>query len=425
MARIPRKHSLESRTERAKIKSRNRQWVRIGKGLALGYRRGAADGTWYLRQATEDGKHRYEAIGSADDTRSPDGVTVLDYFQAADRARSMVGQRTEASARYTVSDALDDYLEWFRGHRKSVRDTELTVETHIRPALGKHEVGKLTARHIRRWMQGILESPRKVRGKEYPIDQGDPEAVRKRKATVNRILTVLKAALNFAYHDGRAPSADEWRKVKPYPGVDSPKVRYLSRAESIRLINACDTDFRLLVQAALLTGARYGELARLEVSDYHPDAGAIHIRDSKGSKPRFIPLTKEGQDFFRRAAAGRIEGVMFDHETVAWAEVDGKMEQTTVRVPWGDAHQIRPMKAACEKAKISPPISFHDLRHTYASMLAMAGVPLQVIARALGHADTRMTERHYAHLSPDHVADQIRANLPSFGIEADNVRALA
>ncbi|MGH6933868.1 MAG: tyrosine-type recombinase/integrase, partial [Dongiaceae bacterium] len=61
-------------------------------------------------------------------------------------------------------------------------------------------------------------------------------------------------------------------------------------------------------------------------------------------------------------------------------------------------------------------VSFHILRHSHGSMLAMQGVPLPVIAKQLGHADTRMTEKHYAHLSPNYVADTIRANFPTLGI---------
>jgi integrase len=56
------------------------------------------------------------------------------------------------------------------------------------------------------------------------------------------------------------------------------------------------------------------------------------------------------------------------------------------------------------------------LRHTHGSMLAMKGVPLGVIAKQLGHADTRMTEKHYAHLAPSYVADTIRAHFPDLGI---------
>ena len=60
------------------------------------------------------------------------------------------------------------------------------------------------------------------------------------------------------------------------------------------------------------------------------------------------------------------------------------------------------MRHACERADIEPAITFHILRHTYASRLAMRGVPLNVIAKQLGHSDTRMTEKHYAHLAPSY-----------------------
>jgi integrase len=83
------------------------------------------------------------------------------------------------------------------------------------------------------------------------------------------------------------------------------------------------------------------------------------------------------------------------------------------------------LDAASARAKIEPAATFHILRHTYASALAMRGVPMGVIAAQLGHADTRMTERHYAHLSPNYVADTVRAALPALGIvEKSNVLAL-
>ena len=83
---------------------------------------------------------------------------------------------------------------------------------------------------------------------------------------------------------------------------------------------------------------------------------------------------------------------------------------------WGKSHQLRPMLEACKRAKIKPEISFHVLRHTHGSTLAMKGVPMGVIAEQLGHADTRMTEKHYAHLAPSYVADTIRAHFPTLGI---------
>jgi integrase len=87
----------------------------------------------------------------------------------------------------------------------------------------------------------------------------------------------------------------------------------------------------------------------------------------------------------------------------------------------GESVLQRAVKQAIAAAGIHKHSSCHTLRHTYGALVAMQGVPLQVIAAALGHADTRMTERHYAHLQPDYVAVTIRQNLPSFGLKQDKV----
>jgi integrase len=87
--------------------------------------------------------------------------------------------------------------------------------------------------------------------------------------------------------------------------------------------------------------------------------------------------------------------------------------------------QQRLLELTSKVAKLEPPATFHILRHTYASSLAMTGVPRGVIAAQLGHSDTRMTERHYAHLSPNYVAETVRAALPALGIvEKSNLTAL-
>ena len=66
------------------------------------------------------------------------------------------------------------------------------------------------------------------------------------------------------------------------------------------------------------------------------------------------------------------------------------------------------MREANARAKLRPRISFHGLRHTWASLSVMAGVPLIVVAKNMGHADTRMVEKHYGHLAPGFIADAIR-----------------
>jgi integrase len=137
------------------------------------------------------------------------------------------------------------------------------------------------------------------------LDLNDDEAVRARRSTANRILTILKAALNYAYHEGRIASDEAWRKVKPFREVEAPVVRFLTAAECQRLMSACEKDFRSLVRGALLTGCRYGELTRLRAGDYNDEAGTVTVRLSKAGKSRHVVLNDEGRELFGALTIGR------------------------------------------------------------------------------------------------------------------------
>jgi integrase len=231
------------------------------------------------------------------------------------------------------------------------------------------------------------------------MDLEDPN---ERRATANRILGVLKAALNLAFREGHAATDEAWRRVKPFREASAPKIRYLSHTEAQRLVNACDPVFRPLVQCALLTGCRYGEIVGFRAGDFDRDAGTVSVRTSKAGRPRHVVLTDDGITLFEQHVAGKFGAAP------VFTRTDG--------VCWGRSHQHRPLREACRRAGIDPPASFHILRHTYATHLLQAGAPLPVIAANLGHSDTRMTERHYAHLVPSHVAQVIRATMPKLGL---------
>lgn len=89
------------------------------------------------------------------------------------------------------------------------------------------------------------------------------------------------------------------------------------------------------------------------------------------------------------------------------------------RGTFGKSDQHLSMAAAVKRAKINPPVTFHGLRHTWTSLAVMNNVPLLVVAKNLGHRDTRMVEKHYGHLAPSYVADAIRAGAPRFGFKPD------
>lgn len=417
MARTIRNAKIDTRSARAKLKARREPyWTSIQSRCAMGYRKGATGGTWIARFYNPDVKPklRYHALGAADDAMDGDSALAFSFSQAQEQARvwfaqvATDGNEEQGTGPYTVRMAIEDYFESYkRRHAQAAKAAEFSSNAHIIPAFGETEVTRLSTKAIRNWHHKLAETPARLRSRtgepnKFRETADDPETRRKRQSTANHILTILKAALNHAWREGKVASDDAWRRVKPFRDVESPIVRYLTAAECKRLVNACTEDFRSLARAAIFTGCRYGELAALRVSDFNPDAGTLTVRTSKSGKPRHVVLTDEAQAFFADVTAGRTgTSPIFSH-------TDGKL--------WGKSHQQRPLADACKRAKISPAISFHVLRHTHGSLLAMQGVPMPVIARQLGHADTRMTEKHYAHLSPDYVADTIRAHFPKLGI---------
>ncbi|MDB5410060.1 MAG: site-specific integrase [Rhodospirillales bacterium] len=421
MARTARSQKLDTRTARAKLPmKKSGYWVSVARGCALGYRKGAKGGTWLAKLVRPDYR-RETAIGPADDALDADGIASIDYATAQDRARAWFAEMSRvadgsapASGPYTVANALADYVAHYaaghtKGGGKAVKDTETRIAAFILPALGDQLVAKLTAQRLRDWHAALAAEGARLRTKSGTIKRrvraiakGDAEAVRRRRATANRTLTVLKAALNHAFREGQVATDEAWRRVLPFREVDTAKVRYLDGDEVRRLVTATDAAFRPMVQAALLSGCRYGELAAFRVGDFDATAATVTVRMSKGGKPRHVMLTDDGVALFQTHAEGK------SGDALVFPRPDGE--------PWGKSHQHRQLRAACKRAKILPAASFHILRHTYASTLARAGVPMQVIAANLGHSDTRMVEKHYAHLAPSHVANVIRAAMPSAGI---------
>jgi len=415
MARTVRHAQLETRAARNKLKPRGKPYYKtLDEGLHLGYRKNQGSGKWVMRVYVGNQTYEVEKIATADDLSDANGVDVLTFAQAQTQARKRRDERSKTAAGitgpFTVSAALDSYLTFLENHRKAANDARHGIEAFIRPALGEIEVAALTADKISNWHAGLAKLAPRLRTRvgaeqQYAKLGKDDESRRRRRVSANRALAVLRAALNRAWRDRHVASDAEWRRVQPFKGVDAARIRWLSIGEAKRLVNGSAPDFRRLVQAALQTGARYGELARLTVADFDADNGTVAIWVSKSGKPRHIVLTGEGEAFFKQVTAGRAG------DELIFRKEDG--------AAWQKSHQFRPMNAAVERAQIKPAINFHGLRHTWASLSVMAGMPLLVVAKNLGHSDTKMVEKHYGHLCPDYVKQAIQETAPRFGFKPD------
>lgn len=432
MPRKARDERLDTKAARLRLPARHAPyWRNIQEGRAIGYRRADAGkaGQWQARFLEHDDAggrlRKFLSIGTADDLLDADGIDTMNFAQAQERAREWFADLTRAQRGsiepVTVAEAMTAYVTDYKGRGgKDPKGLNSTINAHILPKLGDKKVVDLTPATIRGWHRALATAAPRIRQSKKPdakpkeakpVAADDAEVQRARRSSANRILTVLKAALNLAYADGKVQTDDAWRRVPPFKNAESARIRYLTDAESVRLTNTADAGFRPLVTAALLTGARYGELIRFRVQDYNSETGTLHVRVSKTGKSRHVMLTDEGKRFFTEQCFGKTG------KALILPRVDGEA--------WGKSDQIRPMRAACEAAKIAPAIGFHILRHTHASRLTTAGVPLGVVASQIGNSEA-ICAKHYAHLCPGYVAESIRAAFGPLGIvPVSNVVTLA
>lgn len=429
MARVKRAGNLETRTARLKLRHRKEpHWSVLERGRSVGYYRpsDASAGTWIARlhdPGTQ--KKRMQRLGTADDYADADGQEVLSFAQAQaaarrffDRARAGAGDEAPQRGPFRVSDAWRLYLEDAKRSNKRTPRMESAWKLYIEPELAGLEVERLTRTRIAAWLDKVAKSGPHRRGKRFgpAVAQGPKpdtkEGIRKRGASANRTLAVLKAMLTHAWREGRVQSDTAWRAVKPLGKVDQPRTRFLTLEEQQRLVNACDPDFRRLVQGALFTGARVQELANLHAEDFNPTSGTVWIEPGKTGKGRHVILTIEGQAFFHELTAGlKPSDLVFTHEAF-----DGRTwKEAKVQRAWKRAEHDRPMKAACKAAKLEP-LGIHVCRHSYASTLLNRGVTLTTLAEQLGHADTRMVQRVYGHLCPSAKKNEILSLAPKLGI---------
>ena len=415
MGREHRSARLQTREARLKLTHRREPyWYEVERGRALGYYRGGKGGSWHVREFV-DGAYLKRRLGRADDRNDADGDQILSFSDAVRLVvRGHLGDEHDDPDRrvvrcdVTVDQAMEDYLEArrVRCSSENLAKDRTVIEALIIPTLGarrrsdlapeernrlRHSlhgkvVGELTTADLRRW-------------RDSRVPQTDDREMRRRsQATANKVWSLLRSALNLAYQNEKTRSDQAWRRIRPFKNVDRPQTRFLQAEDCRRLIEAAEPDFAQLVRACLLTGMRLGELLALRVEDIGPDHLTIH--HSKTGNARRVPLNAEGAALFQAAIEGR------DPKDTVLVHTTG--------APWTPMQVSRALREACAEATVDPPIQFRQLRTTYGSLLLNADAPLSTISELLGHKDTRMTRRHYAHLLWDKLKETVDERLPTF-----------
>jgi len=289
----------------------------------------------------------------------------------------------------TVGEFVTAWLAWRREHRHWRITTQAwaqqLLEHYVQPSLGGDRLDKLTPWVIQ---QAVRDWHRR-----------SPHAARQSLALLRRALA----------------QAVRWDLLarNPAEGVESPLVP----SRSTEWWDA-DTAGRFLAYShedpwwaayalALLAGLRRGEICGLQWGDYDPEARVIQVRrarvDVPGGPQISEPKTARSQ---RVVPCDPLLAEILSHHQARqararqaagddWAEGDWVIT-TSIGTPVGPRNLLRAFQSACRKAGV-PVIRFHDLRHTYASLLRETGADFRVIADLLGHSDPRFTAKTYTH----------------------------
>ncbi len=327
--------------------------------------------TWYFEFMYKY-KRYYEKIGNVSKTVAKEIANEI-------RSQIIRGEYIpQRERRTTFKEAAKRYLEWYKT-KSSAR--ELSVRKH--ESRVKVLIDYFGDMLLTRISYFTIESYKKKR------------LERVSKETVNKELRVLKSIFNRAKELGLF--SENIPKVEQFKDTQKEEVRYLTKEEAQRLIDACPEWFKPVVIFALNTGLRAGEIFSLtwDMVDFKNRQVYIQASHTKTKKLYKIPLNETAYNLLRRLAEKRYpHGYVFVNSKGEPYSVDGQGYRGV-------------FKRACKRAGIEN-FRFHDLRHTFASWVAMQSKDIYAVQRLLNHSDLSMTKR-YAHLTDDYLHSVVNA----------------
>lgn len=290
----------------------------------------------------------------------------------------------------TVAGICRGYVAALRkaGRETTAKDTERRFERTIYPdPLGKVQASKLTRKDVRNWRDRVERGEIKL-----PKMKGRPPAAKPlAKATVNRMRTVLVAALNWAVKEGdvSAERALEWEHVEPYENANNRRELYLDRQQRRALLAHANDDIRDLIECAALTGCRPGDPAAVLRRDY--DAKNILVTFRTKGHERTIPLGKQAKALFDRLAKDKLPAAhIFTNGGKAW-----------------QAHEWhRPVRDAVAAAELPDGVVLYTLRHCWITDAITGGMDLLTVAKLAG-TSLAMIEKHYGKLVQQTARDKL------------------
>lgn len=384
-------HSLHKVSVRDALEPRREPYwgEPIRKGHHVGLRKiSAQEASWIARVRPEGGIQEYKSLGLL----RPD----FDYDQAKVEAEKWFKEKAAGHAApdvITVAEACRAYLKELRaGERSDTADDdaeprfERTVygreKSSRRSAIPAHSIAsvhlsKLTVPQLKAWRNGL----RAARDKSKPLGL----------SASNRTLTALKAALNLAVTNNPALASKglEWSAIVPHEiEEDTRRELVLDLKERRALLKAATGGVRDLIDAAMLTGARAGELTSAKVSQFNPRAREITLTGKTGK--RKIKIQAAAVTLFKRLAKGKA--------------LDAHLLTRDDGTPWGHSDWDELVKDAAKAAKLPADphtgTCLYTLRHSWITEMIADGMTTLDVARLAG-TSLQMIEKHYGKASKD------------------------
>ena len=369
---------IRSKTSRARLSPKHHPyWTRLEVGGELGYRKQTSgEGVWQARwRDPVSGKRPERSLGRFED-----------FDQAAEAARKWFRSLDMGvtSKKVTVSEACRLYVDHNRIAKTPANASD--AEGRFRRLVYSHPIGaksldRLTKADVTRWQVGLITE----------ADGDDEEAVRRAKDSANRNLAALKAALNFALTQGMVSGSVAWESVKAFPRVGARRDYFLTREERRALLANCPSDFADFMTAMLMTGARPGELAKLNVDDFDRNVGTLTIPSGKTGR-RLTTLSTDAVAFFKRVSGNRLGPQRLLPVAVPVVRRGNVLDDR-----WGKDKWKELFRAAADLSGIPLEAKLYSLRHTAISEMVLSGASVFEVAKWTG-TSVKMIEDHYGHL---------------------------
>ncbi len=322
--------------------------------------------------------------------------------EAAAMAAKLDAERLEREA-VTVSTFWNDY--YFPGVKvdkaaETVRAEERNFRNWIQPQIGDIPIKEVKPSDIEKIKNSMLNAPppesRKKPKKGEPLKQDQTQnktsPVGRSPRTIEYVLAVTRQIINKAERLGFRQGDNPCRHVKK-PKVSNQKMRFLTHAEANDLLAELKERTPQLHDMALLslrTGLRAGEIFKLQWGDLDFEREQMLVR-GKGGRDRHAYLTPELKGMLKRQPRAENK----PSELVFKSRKGGKIRAVS------NAFDRTIHKLGLNDGITDPrhKLTFHSLRHSFASQLVEAGISLPVVKELLGHSTLKMTER-YSHVGP-------------------------